>query len=320
MLDFPSAERRRPLGQSGLEVSPVALGCWPIAGMTSLHVNDADSRRTLMAAVESGINFLDTAHCYGANGESELLIGEVFGDSTEELVVATKGGIHWDSQGQRHVDGHPQTLRRQCELSLKRLRRPVLDLYYLHTPDPQIPLSESAGALHELQRAGKIRGVGLSNVTLAQAQEFAAVCPLDALQPPLNLLQPAEYQELAPWCRQQGISLITYWPLMKGLLAGKIRRGHAFDPADKRLTYEIFQQPAFERAQQLLDGLDAIATATGKSVAQLVVNWTAHQPGVTSVLCGAKRAWQIKETAGALGWQLTPDQREAIERLAAAAR
>lgn len=311
MHDLVNFELRK-LGQTDLFVSPVAMGCWPIAGMTSLDVNEADSLKTLHAALESGINFLDTAHCYGADGNSERLVGKAIRDRRDQVVVATKGGIHWDQEQVRHYDGSPARIIQECELSLTRMGIDVIDLYYMHAPDPCVPVAESAIAFAKLLQSGKIRAVGASNFAVDQLEQFHAVCPLTAVQPPYNMLQTEIERDVLPWCLDRQISVVTYWPLMKGLLAGKIRRGHQFDPRDKRLTYDIFQGAKFEQAQRLLDLLDQIAAELDRSVAQVVVNWTYHRPGILSALCGAKRDWQIIETAGALGWCLSESQTRRI--------
>jgi aryl-alcohol dehydrogenase-like predicted oxidoreductase len=305
----------RQIGDTDIYVSPVAFGAWPIAGMTSLGVNEADSLATIKTAIESGINFIDTAHCYGATGESEKLIGRAVAQERERLVIASKGGIHWDTQIVRHYDGRPETLIAQCEQSLDRMNLDTIDLFYLHAPDPNVPVGDSAMAFNKLIQSGKIRAAGVSNLSLPQIEAFNAVCPIAAIQPPFNMLQRETCSELIPWCVSNSVSMINYWPLMKGLLAGKIRRGHQFAAEDKRLTYSIFQEEQFESAQRLLDGLDQIAIKTGHSIAQIVINWTINQPGITSSLCGGKRAWQIKETAGAMGWQLDADCLNIISNL-----
>lgn len=310
-----NSDGHRRLGRSDLFVSPVALGCWPISGMTSLGVNDPDSIATIGEAIEQGINFIDTAHCYGADGESEKLIGRVIKGKRDSLVLATKGGIHWDSEGIRHYDGSPSRLKLECEISLERLGVECIDLYYLHAPDPKIPVGESAAAFVELLKQGKIRSVGVSNFSVEQLAEFQNVCPIAAVQPPYNMLQRGIETDIVPWSIENGVSVVNYWPLMKGLLAGKIRRGHQFASNDKRLTYDVFQGEQFEAAQQLLDGLDEVAESVNKTVPQVVVNWTANQPGITSTLCGAKRDWQIRDTAGAMGWALSEDANLRIKDL-----
>ncbi len=308
------AQNLRPLGKTDLRVSPVGLGCWPIAGMTSLDVNDRDSLATIRAALDAGVNFLDTAHNYGADGESELLIARAVGDRRDELVIATKGGLHWGAGGERVIDGRPATLRRQCEESLRRLRTDHVDLLYLHAPDPQVPLADSAAALRRLCEQGKTRAVGVSNLTLAQLEEFHAVCEIAAFQPPYNMLQRGIEADTLPWCRAHEVAVVVYWPLMKGLLAGKLPRDHVFGPGDGRAKYPMFQGDEWYKNQDFLDRLRDVARDAGKTVAQVVVNWTVHQEGITAALCGAKRSEQIRETAAAVGWRLTDAQNQLIDQ------
>jgi aryl-alcohol dehydrogenase-like predicted oxidoreductase len=302
----------RRLGQTDIHVTPVAMGCWPITGITSINVNEPDSLATLEAAADSGINFFDTAYGYGFAGESERMIARALGYRRDRIVIATKGGIHWE-QGKQARDGRPETLKRQCEESLQRLNTDRVELLYLHAPDPDVPVAESAGGLKELLDAGKTRAVGLSNATVEQLQEFAAVCPLAAYQPHFNMLQREIESSQLPWCVEQGVSVIIYWPLMKGLLAGKLPRDHVFDPRDGRRKYPMFHGEEWEKNQDFLERLRPIAAESGKSVAQLVINWTIHRPGITAALCGAKRPDQISDNAGGMGWRLSPGQLARIE-------
>jgi aryl-alcohol dehydrogenase-like predicted oxidoreductase len=305
----------RSLGATGLKVSPIALGCWPIAGITSINVTGANSLATIERCFDLGINFLDTAYCYGRDGESERLICRALGSRRDEIVIATKGGIHWGPDGKQAKDGRPATLRRQCEESLARLETDRVELLYLHAPDPNVPVAESAGALKELLDEGKTRSVGLSNATLDQLEQFAAVCPLSAFQPHYNMLQREIETDTLPWCRAHNVSVMVYWPLMKGLLAGKLPRDHVFAAGDGRAKYPMFQGEEWQKTQDLLDELRQIAAEIGRSVAQLVINWTIHRPGITVALCGAKRPDQIEENAGGVGWQLSAAQ---LARIAAA--
>lgn len=304
---------RRPLGTTELTVSPIALGCWPIAGITSIDVTEANSLATIERTSELGINFLDTAYCYGRDGESERLIRKALGSRRDEMVIATKGGIHWGPDGKQAKDGRPATLKRQCDESLRRLGTDRVELLYLHAPDPNVPLAESAGALKQLLDAGKTRSVGLSNATLEQLEEFAAVCPLAAFQPHYNMLQREIEADTLPWCRARGVSVMVYWPLMKGLLAGKLPRDHVFAPHDGRAKYPMFQGQEWQKTQDFLDELRAIAIEAGRTVSQLVINWTIHRPGITAALCGAKRPDQIEENAGAVGWRLSETQLARID-------
>jgi len=304
----------RPLGNTGIEISEIALGCWPIAGITSPGTSDRDSIATICECFELGINHLDTAYCYGRSGESEKLIGRALGRRRNEMVIATKGGLHWDENGTMAYDARPQTLRRECEESLRRLATDHVDLLYLHAPDKTVPVAESAGELSRLMDEGKTRSVGVSNVTVAQLEEFAAECPIAAYQPPYNMLQRQIEADTLPWCRQRGIAVLVYWPLLKGLLAGKMARDHVFAENDSRRKYPMFSGREWEKNHDLLDRLREIARSAGHTVAELVINWTIHQPGITSALCGAKRPEQIRETAGGSGWRLTEEQLAAIDQ------
>lgn len=303
----------RQLGRTNIQIAPVAMGCWPITGITSIDVNERDSLATLTAAFDAGINFFDTAYCYGYEGESERMIARALGSHRDEIVIATKGGIHWEN-GKQGRDGSPATLKRQCEESLRRLETDRVELLYLHAPDPSVPIAESAGALKELLDAGKTCSVGLSNASLEQLAEFATVCRLAACQPHYNMLQREIEASQLPWCLEHGVSVIVYWPLMKGLLAGKLARDHVFDPRDGRRKYPMFQGDEWRKNQDFLDELRPIAADAGKSVAELVINWTINRTGITAALCGAKRSEQIRDNAGGMGWRLTPDQLAQIDQ------
>lgn len=281
--------------------------------MTSLNVTEADSLATLQAALDAGINFFDTAFCYGADGESEKLIARALGARRNELVIATKGGIHWDANLDRQLDARPETLRRQCETSLRRLASDRVEIYYLHAPDPKTPIAESAGAIGQLIDEGKVLAAGASNCAVEQLASFHAVCPLSVVQPHYNLLQREIEADILPWCQQNGVSVACYWPLLKGLLAGKLRRDHQFDPKDGRAKYPMFQGEEWDKNQDFVDELRDIAAELGKTVAQVAVNWTIHRPGITAALCGAKRPAQIEETADAMRWRLGEEHRARID-------
>lgn len=303
----------REIGRSGIRVTPLSMGCWPIAGITSIDVNEASSLATLEAAVDAGINFFDSAYCYGYEGESEKMIARALGHRRDELVIATKGGIHYENRVQAR-DARPQTLIRECHESLSRLNTDRIDLYYLHAPDPGVPVSESAGAMKSLLDAGKIRSVGVSNFSLPQLQEFHAVCPISAYQPQYNMLQREIEASQLPWCLSHDVAVIVYWPLMKGLLAGKLPRDHQFDPRDGRRKYPMFSGAEWEKNQDFLDRLRPIAANCGVTLSQLVLNWTIQRPGITVAICGAKRPEQIRENAGALTWKLSPEQIATIDQ------
>ncbi len=297
----------REIASTGIMVTPIAMGCWPIAGVTSIDVTEENSLATLVAAADSGINFFDTAYCYGYDGESEKMIASALGHRRNDLIIATKGGIHWEDRVQRR-DARRETLHRQCEESLRRLNTDRIDLYYLHAPDPNTPLVESAAAFKALLDSGKIRSVGVSNFSRSQLEEFHAVCPIAAYQPHYNMLQREIESSQLPWCIEHGVSVMVYWPLMKGLLAGKLSRNHQFDLKDGRRKYPMFSGDEWQKNQDFLDVLRPIAHSTGRTVAQVVLNWTIQRNGITVALCGAKRPDQIRDNAATMNWALTAQQ------------
>ncbi|MGD0381966.1 MAG: aldo/keto reductase [Thermoguttaceae bacterium] len=304
--------RYRPLANTGIRISEVALGCWPMAGMTTPGVTEADGIAAIRACFELGVNHLDTAYMYGVNGESERLIAKALGNRRAEMIIATKGGFHWATDGSQVHDASPVTLRRECEESLRRLDTDRVELYYLHAPDPKVPLAESAGEMKRLKHEGKVLALGVSNVNLEQLEQFAAECPLAAFQPPYNMLQREIESDTLPWCREHGVSVLVYWPLMKGLFAGKIRPG-ALHERDNRRKYPQYQGEELQKNLELVEKLRLIAQDAGHTVVELVINWILRQPGITCAVCGARRPEQIRENAGGSDWELTDNQLDAIE-------
>jgi len=310
----------RLIADTGIEVTPVGFGAWPISGVTTLDTTERDGLATIDAALSCGINLIDTAYMYGLHGESDRLIARVLGKNNRrnKVVLASKVGLHWNEQEERVPGGRPETLRRECEEILQRLQTDRVEILYLHSPDPEVPIAESAGELKRLLDEGKTRCIGVSNTTLDEMKTFQTECPISAFQPSYSMLQREIEADSLPWCREQNIAVIVYWALMKGLLTGKLARDHVFPPNDSRIKYPMFQGEEWEKNQDFLDTLREIAIDAGKTVAQVVINWTIHQEGITCALCGAKRPYQIEETAGAMGWELSDDHlariAEALEK------
>ena len=249
----------RPLENSPVAVGPLGLGCWPLAGMTREGITPEAALATVAAAVDAGIMHLDTAYCYGEQGESERAIREGLRGRRDRVILAGKCGIHWEPGRTQCVDGRPTRLRREVDESLARLGTDRLDLLYLHAPDPTIPIEESAGALRGLLEAGKARAIGGSNMTVAQLERFSAECPLAACQMPYNMLQRDIEDAILPWCRRNQVAMVVYWPLMKGLLAGRMHRGRVFSASDSRHKYPMFNGAEFERNLDFVDALRPIA-------------------------------------------------------------
>jgi aryl-alcohol dehydrogenase-like predicted oxidoreductase len=286
--------------------------------MTREGVTPAAAVATVRAAIDAGITHLDTAYCYGEHGESERAIAAAIAGRRDAVVLAGKCGIHWvpDASAapprRQVVDGRPERLRAEVAESLERLGTDHFDLLYLHAPDPQLPIEESAGELARLLAAGVTRAVGLSNASVDQLRRFAAVCPLAACQMQFNMLQRQIEADILPWCRDRGVAMVAYWPLMKGLLAGRMRRGQVFPTTDTRHKYPIFNGVEFDRSLDFVDALRPTAARLGCQLADLVLAWTAEQPGITSVLFGATSPAQVEENARALACDLDATAREEI--------
>jgi aryl-alcohol dehydrogenase-like predicted oxidoreductase len=318
----------RPLGSSSVAVGPLGLGCWPLAGMTRAGITHAAAVATVRAAIDAGVTHLDTAYCYGEHGESEQAIGEALGLTAagaedggrrrDAVVLAGKCGIHWEPDTSRSpprrqvVDGRPERIRAEVEESLRRLGTDRFDLLYLHAPDPAVPIEDSAGELRSLLDAGKARAIGLSNASVANLERFAAECPLSACQMQFNMLQRDIEADVLPWCMRHGVAVVAYWPLMKGLLAGKMRRGQEFPADDSRRKYPIFAGEEFARNLDFVDALRPVAARLGCTLTALVLAWTAEQPGITSVLFGATSPEQVAENAAALRCDLDDAARSTI--------
>ena len=312
----------RPLGSSPISVGPLGLGCWPLAGMTRAGVTREAAVATVRAAIDAGITHLDTAYCYGEQGESERAIREALAAvgpaARDAVVIAGKCGIHWAADASRDpprrqvLDGRPERIRAEVVESLARLGTDRLDLLYLHAPDPTIPIEDSAGEIRRLLEAGKARAIGLSNAKLDDLERFSAVCPLAACQMHFNMLQREIEREILPWCLRRGVAMVVYWPLMKGLLAGTMHKGQVFPTSDSRHKYPMFKGEEFARNLDFADALRPIAARLGVALPDLVLAWTAEQPGITSVLFGATSPEQVAENARALACDLDTESRQAI--------
>lgn len=308
----------RRLGTTTVSVGPLGLGCWPLAGMTRAGITPEAAVATVNAAIDAGITHLDTAYCYGERGESERAIAAAIRGRRDAVVIAGKCGIHWEPDAtklpprRQCVDGRPERLRAEVEESLRRLETDHLDLLYLHAPDPAVPIEDSAGELARLLAAGKTRAVGVSNVSLAQLTAFAAACPLAACQMHFNMLQREIEREILPWCRGHDVAMVVYWPLMKGLLAGEMRRDTVFPTSDSRHKYPMFNGDEFQRNLDFVDVLRPVAARLGCSLPDLVLAWTAEQPGITSVLFGATSPEQARINAKALTCDLDDTARASI--------
>lgn len=308
--------QRRPLGSSGLEVSPIGLGTWAMGGHVETwgYVDDRESIATIHQALDCGINLIDTAPIYGL-GHSEEIVGKAIHERRDEVILATKCGLLFP-KSKNEVP--PRCLSRECilrgcEESLRRLRTNVIDLYQCHRPDPETPSQETMGALTTLLEQGKIRAIGMSNYSCDQIAAALEFGPVVALQPPFSMLNLRAADDLVPFCVEHDIAVLPYSPLAKGLLTGKFSTESRF--SDVRARDPEFLGERFRRNLRVVAQLVEIAAGYGKTVTQLVVNWTATHVGITAPIIGAKRPSQVLEHVGGVGWTIKEEDRDRIEKI-----
>ena len=294
------------LGDSGLRVSRVGLGCNNFGGRIGLE----ETRAVVDAALEVGVTFFDTAETYGSGGGSERFLGEILEGRRDRVVLATKFG--WGQAG----NGAPAFVRNAIDGSLERLRTDYVDLYYLHKPDPATPVAETLGALDELVREGKVRAIGCSNFSseqLAEADRVArelGTMRFTALQNHYNLLRHDDEETVLPLCRELSISYIPYFPLASGLLTGKYRRGEPA-PEGTRLAGRDIEEERFD----LVEAYAAFAVAHGHTLHELAIGALASTAGIGSIIAGATRPEQVRANAAAASWRLSDDELDALARV-----
>jgi aryl-alcohol dehydrogenase-like predicted oxidoreductase len=285
---------RAEIPGTSLNVSRVALGTWAIGGWMWGGTNEAESIATIRAAVEHGINVIDTAPAYGF-GRSEEIVGKALaeGGLRSRVLIATKVGLEW-KDGNVFRNASRARIMREIEDSLRRLRTDHIDIYQVHWPDPLVAIEETAEAMRALFEQGKIRAIGVSNFSVDQMQQFSRVAPLHVLQPPYNLFERAIEADVLPYCRKNGIATFGYGALCRGLLSGRMRADSKFEGDDLRRTDPKFQPPRFAQYLAAVERLDRLARQRfGKRVIELAVRWTLEQ-GITTALWGARHPGQLQ--------------------------
>ena len=316
----------RQLGNSDVSVSPIIFGAWAIGGWMWGGNEEKDSLDAIRSAVDHGINTIDTAAIYGM-GHSEELVGKAIKGIRDKVVIATKCGMRWnsdegsdpwpqkDNAGREVIirkNARPESIAYECEQSLKRLGVDVIDLYQIHWPDSSTPVEDSIRAMVKLREQGKIRAIGVSNYDVQWLKGATSVAPIASLQPPYSLIQRKIESQILPFCRQNNIGVIVYSPLERGLLTGKVTPDRQFPAGDHRAKHKYFTPDNRRRVLAALEKIRPIADRHKASFAQVVINWTVHEPGITAALVGARNAEQTAHNAAALNFSLTQEERQAI--------
>jgi aryl-alcohol dehydrogenase-like predicted oxidoreductase len=288
-----------------LKPSRIGLGTWAIGGWMWGGSDDAESIRTIHAAIDRGITLIDTAPVYGF-GHSEEVVGRALaqGGRRNKAVIATKVALDW-KEGKPFRNASRGRILKEVDDSLRRLRTDVIDIYQVHWPDPNVPIEETAGALLDIMQAGKIRAIGVSNFSPAQMDKFRSVAPLHTNQPPYNLFEREIEKDVLAYCQKNNIMMLAYGALCRGLLAGKMSEATKFTGDDLRRSDPKFQQPRFGQYLQAVAALDAFAkTHHGKSVVHLAVRWILDKQRAGFALWGARRPDQLDPIDDVYGWTL----------------
>lgn len=307
--------KTRKLGADGPDVSAIGLGCM---GMSDFYgpAEEARSIEVIHRALDLGVDFFDTADMYGV-GRNEQLVGRALRDRRDRAVIATKfGNVRAPDGTFLRIDGSPAYVRQACEASLRRLGVDVIDLYYQHRVDPQVPIEETVGAMADLVREGKVRYLGLSEAAPDTIRRAHAVHPISALQTEYSLWSREAEDELLPLCRELGITYVAYAPLGRGFLTGAIRRIDDLAPDDWRRSNPRFQGENFRRNLALVDAVQEMAQAKGCTPAQLAIAWVLARHDHIVPIPGTRRIDRLEENVGALDVTLTQEDLDRLDAIA----
>lgn len=308
----------RKLGNSDLDITALGVGAWAMGGGDWKFgwgsQDDADSAAAIRAALDGGLNWIDTAAVYGL-GHSEEVVGRTLKSVKQKPHLFTKCERRWDENRNIYPSLKAASIRKECEDSLRRLQLDVIDLYQLHWPEPDQEIEEGWTEMARLKEEGKVRWIGVSNFNVEQMKRALKIAPITSLQPPYSLLVRKTEPEILPFARQQGIGVIVYSPMRAGLLTGKMTKERALNlpQNDWRTRDKDFQEPNLSRNLELVDTLRKIGERHGKAPGEVALAWTLANPAVTAAIVGLRRADQVKGTLGALDFRLSADELAEIE-------
>jgi aryl-alcohol dehydrogenase-like predicted oxidoreductase len=299
-----------------MKVSRIAQGTWAIGGWMWGGTDERESIRTIHAALDIGINLIDTAPVYGF-GVSEEIVGKAIEERghRERVFIATKVGLEWHNGSVSRNSSH-RRIRQEVQDSLRRLRTDYIDIYQVHWPDLAVPIEETARIMQTLLKEGLIRAIGVSNYSPEQMNQFMSVHTLNTVQPPYNLFERQIDRDVLPYARAKNLSTFAYGPVCRGLLTGTMRPDTKFTGDDLRLSDPKFQAPRFAQYLDAVQQLDDLARKRyGKRVMDLAARWVLDTPGITSALWGARHPAELEAVTRVLDWNLDTDTRLAIDQI-----
>ena len=300
-------------GKTGLRVSKLCLGTWGIGGAGWDSYSDESRMDAIKAALECGINFIDTAPAYNA-GKAECYVGETLNKlkKRKEVVISTKCGNKF-VDGKYLRCGSKESILKQCDESLKNLKTDYIDIYLVHWPDPDVELEETIDAVSTLKKEGKILHAGVSNFSKEQIGEAQKYCKIEAFQPQYSLADRKD-EKLIRWAHEQGLGIMTYGTLGGGILTGNYRKLRTFEQTDSRNRfYPYFKEPLFSKAMELLTIMDQIAEERNVSLAQIAEKWVIQKRFVSSCIIGAQSRARVEENCRNLQWELTDNEIRRLE-------
>ncbi|MFW5838293.1 MAG: aldo/keto reductase [Desulfovibrionaceae bacterium] len=303
------------LPHTDIQASRIALGTWAIGGWMWGGTDEQESIKTIHAALDQGITMVDTAPVYGF-GTSEDIVGKALAQwkRRDEVLISTKAALQWDDEGVKR-NATRERIMKEIEDSRRRLQVEAIDLYYIHWPDPLVPFAETARAMQDLQEAGKIRAIGVSNYAPEQMDAFRSAATLSMCQPPYNLFEREIDSDVKPYCEKNGVGLMTYGALCRGLLSGKMTRDHEFTGDDLRKVDPKFQQPRFDQYLAAVDKLKRFARERyDKDILPFAVRWILDQ-GVDIALWGGRRPDQMAPVPEVFGWSLDQEGLREVDRI-----
>ncbi|HUI05924.1 MAG TPA: aldo/keto reductase [Verrucomicrobiae bacterium] len=310
---------RKRLGNSDMKITPVGFGAWAIGGDWQFGWGDQDDRQSIAAihrALELGVNWIDTAAVYGL-GHSEEVVREALRQwRGPRPYVFTKCGMVWNEKREVHEVLRGDSIRRECEASLRRLGVDAIDLYQIHWPvDDMAGTVEGWTTLARLQKEGKVRWIGVSNFNVEELQNAQAVAPVTSLQPPYSLIRRDVESSQLPYCQREGIGVIVYSPMASGLLTGAMTRERvaSLPKSDWRTRNPAFQEPKLSENLAVAERLRVVGARHGRSPGEVAIAWTLRHPAVTAAIVGARNAKQVDGIIGAMEFRLAPEEIAAVE-------